>query len=71
MLVYAAWVRIDSCLSPQTVVSVHGYASARSVKHFKDPDSFIPERWLDSKSTDKLSASVPFLIGPGACLGQK
>ncbi|PMD39569.1 cytochrome P450 [Hyaloscypha variabilis F] len=52
-----------------TFVSVHGYVTARSAKYFKDPDAFIPERWLDPEGTDNLAASSPFLLGPGLCLG--
>lgn len=62
---------VDEVLIPEgTVVSVHGYCAARNAKYFKYPDSFVPERWLDPESTDNLSASCPFLLGPGACLGQ-
>lgn len=55
----------------QTTVSVNMWAATHSTKNFKDPDSFIPERWLDPNSTDNLSASNPFLLGTRACIGQK
>jgi len=54
-----------------TTVSVHAWASTHSAKNFKDPDSFIPERWLDPESTDNLAASNPFSMGPRNCIGQK
>ena len=37
------------------------------------PDSFIPERWLDSSSgkyTTNTSAFIPFAAGPGNCVGK-
>jgi cytochrome P450 len=40
-------------------------------KHFKDPFSYQPERWLDKNSEDRREASQPFLLGPRACLGRK
>jgi cytochrome P450 len=58
-------------ISVQTTVSVHGWASTRNAKNFKDPDSFIPERWLDPEGTDNLSGSNPFSIGPRSCIGIK
>ncbi|PMD33124.1 cytochrome P450 [Hyaloscypha variabilis F] len=53
-----------------TTVSVHTWSSAHSAENFKDPDSFIPERWLDPENTDNRDASNPFLLGPRACIGQ-
>ena len=38
-------------------------------KHFKDPDTYRPERWLEK--TDDLDASRPFLVGPRMCMGIK
>lgn len=38
-------------------------------KHFKDPDVYRPERWLEK--TDRLEASKPFLLGPRMCMGIK
>jgi hypothetical protein len=48
------------------------WASTHSARNFKDPYSFIPERWMDKKnSTDKLGASNPFSLGPRGCIGRK
>jgi cytochrome P450 len=57
----------------QTTVSVHAWSATRNERNFKDPDSFIPERWLglDPNTTDTFSASQPFLLGTRGCLGQK
>ncbi|KUJ07472.1 cytochrome P450 [Mollisia scopiformis] len=53
-----------------TTVSVHSWSSTHNAKNFKDPDSFVPERWLDPDNTDNFSASNPFLLGPRGCSGQ-
>ncbi|KAF8472717.1 cytochrome P450 [Kalaharituber pfeilii] len=51
-------------------VSVHGYAATHNSDNFKDPDEFIPERWLpECKFNDKKEASQPFLLGPRSCIG--
>ncbi|KAF8461531.1 putative cytochrome P450, partial [Kalaharituber pfeilii] len=51
-------------------VSVHGYAVTHNPDNFKDPDTFIPERWLpECKFNDKKEASQPFLLGPRTCIG--
>jgi cytochrome P450 len=64
-------VKLIKLTSFQTTVSVHAWSSTHNAKNFKDPDSFIPERWLDPESTDNLSASNPFSVGPRNCIGQK
>lgn len=56
----------------QTSVGVHPYATFRSPMNFKNPDDFVPERWLhDPKySEDDLFASQPFGYGPKMCPGK-
>ena len=39
-------------------------------KHFEDPESFKPERWLSKNSTLDGYAFTPFSAGPRNCLGQ-
>jgi cytochrome P450 len=40
---------------------------------FKDPQSFIPERWTDDPhyANDVRSAVQPFSVGSRNCLGKK
>jgi cytochrome P450 len=66
-----SYLGIGFLTESQTNVSVHAWSATRSAKNFKDPNSFIPERWLDPNTTDNLSASNPFLLGTRACIGQK
>jgi cytochrome P450 len=40
-------------------------------RHFADPDTFRPERWVDPECADDLDASKPFLLGPRMCMGVK
>ncbi|KAJ5619755.1 hypothetical protein N7510_003739 [Penicillium lagena] len=54
-------------------VSISLYSAFHSHTNFKDPDVFIPERWLDETSdfaADKKEAFQPFSYGPRNCLGQ-
>ena len=52
------------------------FAVNRSSKYFHEPDSFVPERWLQGAERptqyghDNLSASKPFSIGFHSCLGR-
>lgn len=57
----------------QTRVSVAQYAAYRSPLNFKDPESFIPERWLPGTGyeDDKKEALQPFSLGPRNCIGKK
>ncbi|KAI0409711.1 cytochrome P450 [Xylaria palmicola] len=54
-----------------TRVSVHPTAASRSPANFKDPDAFVPERWLgDPEYKDDIrEATQPFSVGPRNCLG--
>jgi cytochrome P450 len=59
------------------------YTSAFSVthdeKHFRDAETFVPERWLDGVAVkeeveiwkDTREASQPFSLGYRACIGRK
>jgi cytochrome P450 len=51
------------------------YAAYHSPSNFKDPDSFIPERWLpegqEEYASDHKEVFNPFSIGPRNCLGKK
>ena len=53
-------------------VGIPSYAACRSPTNFRDPESFIPERWLgDARyAEDRREASQPFNIGPRGCIGR-
>ncbi|KAF2968987.1 hypothetical protein GQX73_g4601 [Xylaria multiplex] len=54
-----------------TRVSVHPTAAYRSPANFRNPDEFIPERWLGDPNykDDVREAHQPFSVGPRNCLG--
>ncbi|EFQ98022.1 averantin oxidoreductase [Nannizzia gypsea CBS 118893] len=55
-----------------TWVSIANLAASRSPKYWRDPERFIPERWLgeDSKfASDNRQAFTPFSIGQRSCIG--
>jgi cytochrome P450 len=55
-----------------TAVSVCQWAACRSPHNFKDPDDFVPERWMgDPKyASDIREACQPFSYGPRNCVGR-
>ncbi|KAI0584465.1 cytochrome P450 3A4 [Pyrenophora tritici-repentis] len=55
-----------------TNVHIPQHAANLSTRNFKDPEKFVPERWLgDPKyKDDKLSVMQPFGMGPTVCLGK-
>ncbi|KAH7026802.1 fusicoccadiene 8-ol C-15 hydroxylase [Macrophomina phaseolina] len=54
------------------IVGVNQYAAYRSADNFKQPYSFVPERWLgDERFADDHRAVVqPFSTGPRNCIGK-
>lgn len=63
----------DRWVPSGTRVCVQQYATYRSPTNFKDPDLFIPERWLgedDTYKDDRRDALHPFSFGPRNCVGQ-
>lgn len=56
----------------QTAVSVSTWCASHSKDNFEDPDTFIPERWVDDRyKNDRKSASRPFSLGPRGCIGKE
>jgi aspirochlorine biosynthesis cytochrome P450 monooxygenase len=58
---------------PGTAVGVPSWAAYHSSHNFRDPDDFVPERWLgDPKyADDKRTVFQPFSYGPRNCIGRK
>ena len=56
----------------QTIVGISQFAANRSRNNFRDPDRFIPERWLDDPvyADDQRAAAQTFSIGPRNCIGR-
>jgi cytochrome P450 len=54
-------------------VAVTAYAASRSPENFRDPEEFVPERWLGEEGYegDRRDVVQPFSVGPRNCLGQK
>lgn len=60
-------------IPPGTVVGVAGWAAYHSPNNFRDPNKFVPERFLgDSEyGTDNRAVFQPWSVGPRNCLGRK
>lgn len=56
----------------QTVVGISQWAANQSKDNFRDPDRFIPERWLGDPlyADDQRAALQPFSTGPRNCIGR-
>ncbi|KAK7513101.1 isotrichodermin C-15 hydroxylase [Phyllosticta citriasiana] len=57
-----------------TTIYVSQYPTYHSKRNFVEPNSFIPERWLDDADekfkNDKKSVMMPFSNGPRNCIGK-
>jgi len=67
--------RVDGQWIPGgTAVSVSSWCAHHNSANFKDPDSFIPERWLEGSkdyAADQKLAHRPFSLGPRGCIGKE
>lgn len=56
----------------QTVVGISQWVTSQSKNNFRDPDKFIPERWLDDPhyADDQRAVLQPFSTGPRNCIGR-
>ena len=54
----------------QTMVLVAPWVLHRHAKHFDEPESFRPERWLTPQTLPRY-AYMPFGGGPRICIGQR
>jgi cytochrome P450 len=56
----------------KTGVSIPQYAAFRSASNFYEPESFIPERWLDDPrfACDRRDVFQPFSCGARSCIGK-
>ncbi|KAJ8120817.1 hypothetical protein ONZ43_g2571 [Nemania bipapillata] len=64
-IVMGKWLPAGTC------VSVHPTAANSSPANFRNPDEFIPERWLGGPGyeADVREVAQPFSAGPRNCLG--
>lgn len=55
-----------------TAVYVSQYPTNHSTRNFRDPDAYIPERWMGDErfKDDNREAVNPFSFGPRNCLGK-
>jgi len=62
----------DKELPPGTQLGIAQLAMNRSSRHFTNPDTFAPERFLGAEkyANDKHEVINPFSVGPRNCIGQ-
>lgn len=59
----------------QTTVELAQFAAYHCEYNFKDPEAFVPERWLENPpekyANDTKGILNPFGVGPRTCIGRK
>ncbi|EON96224.1 putative cytochrome p450 protein [Phaeoacremonium minimum UCRPA7] len=70
---YSLPITNHEVLMRKTVVAVHQWAMYHNDKHFRDPFSYHPERFLGDEqfASDNRDAFQPFHTGPRNCIGRK
>ena len=56
-----------------TGIQLNVYAASHSTMNFRDPEKFVPERWLGDEryQNDRRDVLQPFSIGARNCIGKK
>ncbi|KAF2268555.1 cytochrome P450 monooxygenase-like protein [Lojkania enalia] len=65
--------RISGYYIPEgTAVYISQHAANHSTRNYKDPDTYVPERWLGDEryKDDNRAVTQPFSFGPRNCLGK-
>jgi len=69
------WVNLlGENLPPHTRITIPIYLLHRNPKYWTEPESFKPERWLNSNENDRKHhhfAYLPFSAGSRNCIGQR
>ncbi len=55
-------------LGPKTLISANVAGIGRDPELWQDPDTFLPERWLQPIPSEQF---LPFFYGPRICIGKK
>jgi cytochrome P450 len=63
-------IMLGRFIPEQTEVFISAFCLHRNGDYFKNPDEFIPGRWLGEKSTINADAYIPFSRGPANCVGR-
>jgi cytochrome P450 len=63
----------DKWVPGGTQVKVPLYSAHRVSANWRDPDTFVPERWMGDEKykDDNKGTFAPFSIGPRNCIGIK
>lgn len=70
--IYEKFTLGDHTILPGTSIFVNVFALHRNEKHFENPDTFDPDRFLKINKNDRHNyAFIPFSAGPRNCIGQK
>ncbi|KAI9293273.1 cytochrome P450 [Neoconidiobolus thromboides FSU 785] len=64
-------VSINDTFIPENVEIGTCFYVYHRTNQFKNPEEFIPERWLNEEGILNRGKSLPFLIGPRACIGRE
>ncbi|KAK2685465.1 hypothetical protein QWA68_015695, partial [Fusarium oxysporum] len=63
-------ILLGSKIKKRTTVGVQNYSMHKSASAFPDAETFRPERWLESNTTEQNKAFNGFGTGPRSCLGR-
>lgn len=62
---------LGSFVTGNTTVFMSSYVAHHDVEIFRDPESFVPDRWLDEGARELQPYFVPFSTDARGCIGRK
>lgn len=61
----------DRYVPEGTYVTINQYAMNRQEYNWRNPNSFIPERFLNPDPEDNIASLQPFIVGRHTCIGKQ
>lgn len=71
MKAFGKFAKLKFFIQLQTVLMINSQALGSNEEYFDNWKQFMPERWIENKTSINPFAHVPFGIGKRMCIGRR